>query len=83
MKIGVILSRVRVEEKWLFEALDKRGLDYDRLDDREIKFNFCCAGRVEEIRRGAGAQLVIWTRTVCLQSAELAWSADGEHGNGG
>lgn len=40
MKIGVILSRVRVEEKWLFEALDKRGLDYDRLDDREIKFNF-------------------------------------------
>jgi [lysine-biosynthesis-protein LysW]--L-2-aminoadipate ligase len=39
MKIGVILSRVRVEEKWLFEGLDKRGLDYDKIDDREAKFN--------------------------------------------
>lgn len=39
MKIGVLLSRVRVEEKWLFEALDKRGVEYDRLDDREIKFD--------------------------------------------
>jgi [lysine-biosynthesis-protein LysW]---L-2-aminoadipate ligase len=39
MKIGVILSRVRVEEKWLFEGLDKRGLDYDRIDDREAKFD--------------------------------------------
>lgn len=39
MKIGVLLSRVRVEEKWLFEALDKRGLAYDRLDDREVKFD--------------------------------------------
>ncbi|MBI5564680.1 MAG: lysine biosynthesis protein LysX [Chloroflexi bacterium] len=39
MKIGVLLSRVRVEEKWLFEALEKRGAEYDRLDDREIKFD--------------------------------------------
>lgn len=39
MKLGIILSRVRVEEKWIFEALDKRGLDYDKLDDREIKFD--------------------------------------------
>ncbi len=39
MKVGVIYSRVRVEEKWLFEALEKRGAGYDRLDDREIKFS--------------------------------------------
>jgi [lysine-biosynthesis-protein LysW]--L-2-aminoadipate ligase len=39
MKIGVILSRVRVEEKWLFDAFDKRHIDYDKLDDREIKFD--------------------------------------------
>ncbi len=38
MKVGVLLSRVRVEEKWLFEALDKRGVTYDKLDDREVKF---------------------------------------------
>jgi [lysine-biosynthesis-protein LysW]--L-2-aminoadipate ligase len=39
MKIGVLLSRVRVEEKWLFEALEARGLNYDRLDDRQVKFD--------------------------------------------
>lgn len=44
MKIGVLLSRVRVEEKWLFEALEKRGLDYDRIDDREAKFNLDAPG---------------------------------------
>src|SRR3989304_2584979 len=44
MKIGVLLSRVRVEEKWLFEALEKRGLAYDRLDDREVKFDLANPG---------------------------------------
>lgn len=39
MRIGVLLSRVRIEEKWLFEALDKRGLGYDKIDDREIAFD--------------------------------------------
>ncbi|HET6594625.1 MAG TPA: lysine biosynthesis protein LysX [Anaerolineales bacterium] len=37
-KFGVIYSRVRVEEKWIFSALEKRGIDYDRLDDRAIHF---------------------------------------------
>ncbi len=36
MKIAVLYSRVRVEEKWLFEALEKRAIPYDRLDDREV-----------------------------------------------
>jgi len=39
LKIGILLSRVRVEEKWLFEACEKRGLEYARLDDREIAFD--------------------------------------------
>jgi len=39
MRVGVLLSRVRVEEKLLFEALDDRGVDYDRLDDRQIVFD--------------------------------------------
>lgn len=38
-KIGVLYSRVRVEEKWIFGALEKRGIDYDRLDDRAIHFD--------------------------------------------
>ncbi len=39
LKIGVLYSRVRVEEKWIFGALEKRGVDYERLDDREISFD--------------------------------------------
>ena len=37
LKIGVLYSRVRVEEKWIFGAMEKRGIDYDRLDDRAIQ----------------------------------------------
>ncbi|MBL7162870.1 MAG: lysine biosynthesis protein LysX [Anaerolineales bacterium] len=39
--IGVLYSRVRVEEKWIFAALEQRGVDYDRLDDRKIHFDLC------------------------------------------
>jgi [lysine-biosynthesis-protein LysW]--L-2-aminoadipate ligase len=39
LKIGVLYSRVRVEEKWIFAAMEKRGIDYERLDDRSISFD--------------------------------------------
>jgi len=39
LKIGVLYSRVRVEEKWIFNALEKRSIDFDRLDDRAIHFD--------------------------------------------
>ena len=39
LKIGVLFSRVRVEEKWIFAAMEKRGIDYERLDDRAISFD--------------------------------------------
>ena len=39
LRIGVLYSRVRVEEKWIFAALEKRGIDYERLDDRAISFD--------------------------------------------
>lgn len=39
LRIGVIYSRVRVEEKWIFGAMEKRGIDYERLDDRLISFD--------------------------------------------
>jgi [lysine-biosynthesis-protein LysW]--L-2-aminoadipate ligase len=44
MKIGVLFSRIRIEEKWLFEALEKRGVAYDRLDDREVTFDLTDPG---------------------------------------
>lgn len=39
LKLGVLFSRVRVEEKWIFAAMEKRGIDYERLDDRVISFD--------------------------------------------
>ncbi len=39
MKIAVLLSRARVEEKLLFDTLDKRGVAYDKLYDPEIVFD--------------------------------------------
>ncbi len=39
MHIGVMLSRVRIEEKLLFDALERRGVQYTKLDDREIVFD--------------------------------------------
>ena len=39
LRIGVLFSRVRVEEKWIFSSLERRGLDYERLDDRCVHFD--------------------------------------------
>ena len=39
LKIGVLFSRVRVDEKWIFAALEKRGVAYERIDDRNISFD--------------------------------------------
>ncbi|HVM71989.1 MAG TPA: lysine biosynthesis protein LysX [Anaerolineales bacterium] len=39
LRIGVLYSRVRVEEKWIFASLEQRGLDYERLDDRLVHFD--------------------------------------------
>ncbi len=37
--IGVLYSRMRVEEKWIFASLEERHVTYDRLDDREACFD--------------------------------------------
>ncbi len=39
MRIGVLCSRIRVEEKLLFEAFEHRRIPIDRIDDREVVFN--------------------------------------------
>ncbi|HEX9019253.1 MAG TPA: lysine biosynthesis protein LysX [Anaerolineaceae bacterium] len=48
MKIGVLYSRVRVEEKWLFENLERRGIDYEKIDDRTIGFNLSEPGHWQD-----------------------------------
>lgn len=39
MQVGVLLSRVRVEEKLLFEAFAQRQVEVDHLDDRQVIFD--------------------------------------------
>jgi [lysine-biosynthesis-protein LysW]---L-2-aminoadipate ligase len=39
MRIGVLCSRIRAEEKLLFTELDRRGLSYTKIDDREQIFD--------------------------------------------
>jgi [lysine-biosynthesis-protein LysW]---L-2-aminoadipate ligase len=39
MRIAVLASRVRAEEKLIFTELDRRGIDYVKIDDREQIFD--------------------------------------------
>jgi [lysine-biosynthesis-protein LysW]--L-2-aminoadipate ligase len=39
MRIGVLCSLVRVEEKLIFQALRQRGVEFERLDDRQLVFD--------------------------------------------
>ena len=36
LKVGILMSRVRVEEKLLMNELQQRGVEIVRFDDREI-----------------------------------------------
>ncbi len=48
MKIAVLYSRVRVEEKLLFEALEKRGVAFDRIDTRDLAFELGDGGAMRQ-----------------------------------
>ena len=39
MRIGVLCSRIRAEEKLLFEAFARQRLEIERIDDRELVFD--------------------------------------------
>jgi len=39
MRIGILASRIRTEEKLLFAELQKRGVAFDVIDDRELIFD--------------------------------------------
>lgn len=39
MKLAVLYSRARVEEKMLFDTFETRGIAYDRIDDRDVVFD--------------------------------------------
>jgi [lysine-biosynthesis-protein LysW]--L-2-aminoadipate ligase len=39
MRIGVLCSRIRVEEKLIFAQFERRGIDYIRIDDDDVIFD--------------------------------------------
>lgn len=39
MRVGVLCSRIRVEEKLLFQAMRDRDIEFEKIDDREAVFN--------------------------------------------
>lgn len=44
MRVGILYSRVRAEEKLLFEAFTQRGASFDLLDDRKLIFDISSGG---------------------------------------
>lgn len=39
MRVGVLCSRIRAEEKLLFDAFHRRSIGFEKIDDREITFD--------------------------------------------
>lgn len=52
MKVGILYSRVRAEEKLLFEAFEKRGVNFELLDDGQLIFDISGAnGRMKRFEQ--------------------------------
>lgn len=43
MRLGIIASRIRVEEKLLIQALEERGVEYEVIDDGDLLLNLARA----------------------------------------
>jgi [lysine-biosynthesis-protein LysW]--L-2-aminoadipate ligase len=44
-KIGVLLSRIRVEEKMVLSNLERRGIEYDRIEDGTMQMDIANPGQ--------------------------------------
>ncbi|MFW6049429.1 MAG: lysine biosynthesis protein LysX, partial [Candidatus Bipolaricaulota bacterium] len=40
LKLGLLFSRIRVEEKLLIKETESRGIDLVRVDSRELVYDF-------------------------------------------
>jgi [lysine-biosynthesis-protein LysW]--L-2-aminoadipate ligase len=56
MRVGILYSRVRAEEKLLFEAFDRRGVDLDLIDDNTLIFDITAEAHT---RRFQGFDVVV------------------------
>jgi [lysine-biosynthesis-protein LysW]--L-2-aminoadipate ligase len=48
MRFGILHSRVRVEEKLLFEEFERRGVEFDLLDDQKLIFDITGGPRARQ-----------------------------------
>lgn len=48
MRVGVLCSRIRVEEKLLFDAFRNRGVEFEKLDDRTLVFDLQDPARFQQ-----------------------------------
>jgi [lysine-biosynthesis-protein LysW]--L-2-aminoadipate ligase len=71
MRVGVLCSRVRVEEKLIFEALRERGVDSERIDDEAI---------ILGLTEGVGGYDVVLIRCLNHSRALYASKLLGENG---
>ena len=56
MRVGILYSRVRAEEKLLFEAFDRRGVDLELVDDNTLIFDITAEAHT---RRFQGFDVVV------------------------
>ena len=67
VKLGILCSRIRLEEKLIFKALRERGVEYERLDERHLAFQLQANGLAQ------GYDL-IWCRSISHSHALYALS---------
>jgi len=67
MKIAVLFSRLRLEEKLIFQALNQRGVDFDRLADEDLALALHHNGL-------ATAYDLVWSRSISHSRALYALS---------
>ncbi len=67
VRLGVLCSRIRLEEKLIFRALEERGVEYDRLDERRLALQLQANGLVEKYD-------LIWCRSISHSRALYALS---------
>ncbi|HIP97446.1 MAG TPA: lysine biosynthesis protein LysX [Anaerolineae bacterium] len=65
VRLGVLCSRIRLEEKLIFRALEERGVEYDRLDERRLALQLQANGLVEKYD-------LIWCRSISHSRALYA-----------
>ncbi|MBV9100610.1 MAG: lysine biosynthesis protein LysX [Candidatus Dormibacteraeota bacterium] len=70
MRVGLVCSRVRVEEKLLRDALARRGADVDLVDDRRLTLTLMRAERVWDV---IAARSVSQTRALAVLRVFEAW----------